>query len=71
MELTKKSEKDVLKDIRKNDKQRKIYYEYHTGKEWNNPANYDVTLNSKVMGIDRIVDVFVSSFGKIDNKQRH
>lgn len=51
--------------IRRVDKQRKAYYEYHTGKDWGQPFNYDVCLNSASMGIDRIAELIADSFGKI------
>ena len=44
---------------------RKSYYEYHTGKDWNHPSNYDATFNTGTMGIERIVNVLVESFEKI------
>lgn len=61
MERKKMSEKE----IRKMDKHRKSYYEYHTGKDWNHPSNYDATFNTGTMGIERIVNVLVESFEKI------
>lgn len=51
--------------IRRVDKQRKAYYEYHTGKDWGQTFNYDVCLNSASMGIDRIANLIADSFGKI------
>ncbi|MDO4554956.1 MAG: cytidylate kinase-like family protein [Lachnospiraceae bacterium] len=55
----------VEKEIKKMDKQRRAYYEYHTGKDWGIPYNYDVCLNSASMGINRIIDVMVDAFGSI------
>lgn len=51
--------------VRRVDKQRRAYYEYHSGKDWGQPYNYDVCLNSASMGIDRIAAVIAESFGKI------
>lgn len=33
------------KDVRKVDKAREAYYNYHTGKKWGNAANYDLMIN--------------------------
>ena len=65
MKLENKSEKEVMQEIKKIDKQRKAYYEYHTGKDWNAPSSYDLTLNTSSMGIERIVAVLVNSYGNI------
>lgn len=55
--------------IRQMDKQRKAYYEYHTGKDWGFPYNYDVCLNSESMGTERIARLIVESFGKITKEE--
>ena len=40
------------------DKYRAAYYSYYTqGKKWNNPVNYDLTINSEKVGIDESVDL--------------
>lgn len=65
MKLENKSEKEVMQEIKKIDKQRKAYYEYHTGKDWNAPSSYDLTLNTSSMGIERIIAVLVNSYGDI------
>lgn len=51
--------------IRKVDRQRKSYYEYHTGKDWGIPYHYDACLNSASIGIGRIADLIAESFGKM------
>lgn len=57
--------KKVEANIRKVDKQRKSYYEYHTGKDWGLPYRYDACLNTESMVIERIVDLIVESFEKM------
>ena len=52
-------------EIHKVDKRRRAYYEYHTGKDWGQPHNYDVCLNSATMGIDRIARLIAESFEKL------
>ncbi len=60
--------KRIEKEIKKVDKHRLSYYEYHTGKDWGIPHNYDVCLNSASMGIDRIVNLITESFETIDRE---
>lgn len=51
--------------IRKTDKYRSDYYKYYShGKDWENPDNYDMILNSAKIGRDRCVDV-IESYVKI------
>jgi len=45
---------------------RKKYYEHFTKKSWSDPANYDMTLNTEGLGIDKVVDVLISTFDNID-----
>lgn len=49
-------EKDVRKYIEKTDKYRGDYYKYYTGKEWNDARNYDLCLNSGVLGFAKTVE---------------
>lgn len=57
--------KKVEAIVRKVDRQRKSYYEYHTGKDWGLPSNYDACLNTAVVGIERSSDLIVESFEKM------
>lgn len=38
------------KKIQKTDKKRKVYYSYYTSREWSNPANFDLCLNTAKIG---------------------
>lgn len=51
------TEKEADRLISKTDKYRADYYKYYTGKEWTNPTNYDMFLNSSRVGRERCVDV--------------
>lgn len=52
------------KMIIKTDKYRAEYYHYYThGEKWNNPMNYDLTLNSYRVGRDRCVEVIKNYIG--------
>lgn len=46
-----RSKEETKKVIIKNDKRRKKYYEFITDKEWGNPLEYDLVINSD-LGID-------------------
>lgn len=40
------NKKDAEAHIIQTDKHRREYYKYHTGKEWENPYNYDLCINT-------------------------
>lgn len=45
-------EKEVRRKIREMDEYRARYYKFHTGNEWSNARNYDLSLNSGVLGFE-------------------
>lgn len=49
--------KDVKKNIKRVDKERREYHLYYTGKEWMSPENYDLMLNTANLGIDGCIQV--------------
>lgn len=51
------SERKALDKIRKIDRERKYYYESHTGREWGSTDTYPVILNVSRLGTTRTVDV--------------
>lgn len=42
--------------VSKKDKSRGNYYRYHAGERWDNLFNYDLTLRSDLVGIDKTVE---------------
>ena len=50
--------------IREIDRKRRDYYQYYSGNEWGNPRNYDLSLNSGRLGIDRCVELIADCWGK-------
>lgn len=52
-------EDDILKNIRRMDKERREYHLYYTGKDWETLENYDLILNSAKIGTDGCVDCIV------------
>lgn len=51
------TEKEAERLIVKTDRFRADYYKYYTGKDWTNPTNYDLFLNSDRIGRERCADV--------------
>ena len=55
------SESEARKLIAKTNKYRYDFFKYFTGKEWGNPLNYDMCLNSSSLGIENCVQLIVDS----------
>ena len=49
------SEKDAIKEIKRLDKYRSGYYHYHTGEDWENVKNYDLSLDTSKLGFEKCV----------------
>ena len=45
------------KEISRINKLRANHYKYYTEKEWNNPSNYDICINSDAIGIEEAVEL--------------
>lgn len=45
------------KEISRINKLRANHYKYYTDKEWNNPSNYDICINSDAIGIEEAVEL--------------
>lgn len=46
--------------MREVDRKRRDYYQYYSGNEWGNPRNYDLSLNSGRLGVDRCVEMIAA-----------
>ncbi|MGM9682330.1 MAG: AAA family ATPase [Eubacteriales bacterium] len=46
-------------EIEKIDRARAAYYKYYTGREWNDPTNYDLCINTTKTGFDGAADIIV------------
>ena len=51
------SEQEAARYIDRLDKYRNSYYMYHTGRQWKNPENYDLCLNTESLGLDHCVEL--------------
>lgn len=48
--------KDVKKNIRRIDRERRDYFRYYTGRDWEQAENYDLMLNTAVLGTEGAVE---------------
>jgi cytidylate kinase len=60
---TSKNKNETIQLIKKNDRKRKKYYEFITERDWGNPVDYDLCVNSD-MGIDAAVEAIVAAAKK-------
>lgn len=49
------TEQEAERYIARLDKYRNSYYVYHTGRQWKNPENYDLCLDTESLGLDNCV----------------
>ena len=54
------SEKTPLARLQEKDKRRSLNYQHYTGRAWGMSQNYDICLNSSVIGIETCSDIIVS-----------
>ena len=52
------------KEIKRIDKLRANHYKYYTEKDWKEPSNYDVCINSDAIGIDNAVNLICDIVNK-------
>jgi putative MATE family efflux protein len=45
------------KEIKRIDKLRANHYKYYTEKDWKNPSNYDICINSDTLGVEKSADL--------------
>ena len=62
MELTGFDEVRAEQYILKTDRYRREFYKYHTGRDWENPYNYDLCLNTGVFTYEKCVDIILNYF---------
>lgn len=59
-EIYGKDESQAITLINEMDKKRAINYQYVTGLKWGDRKNYDVILNTSVIGYDKSIDIIAS-----------
>ena len=50
-------EKEIHKNIKRIDRERRDYYRYYTGRDWDDLDNYDLIINTSKIGVDGAVEV--------------
>ena len=53
------SEKTPAARLQEKDKRRRVNYQHYTGRTWGIAENYDVCLNSGVIGVERCAEIIV------------
>ncbi len=64
------TEKAAATLIKKTDKTRANYYNFYTSKIWGSATNYDLSINTSRLGIDKTVDAIVSFIKSFDNANK-
>ena len=62
------ADEKALSKIEKTDKKRASYYWYYTGQNFGEAKNYDVCLNSSLLGIDRCVELIQAAYAQLAEK---
>ena len=52
------------KEITRINKLRANHYKHYTEKEWNNPNNYDICINSDTLGVEKSADLICEIVNK-------
>ncbi len=61
------SEKSPEQRLAEKDKRRRVNYQHYTGRTWGQAQNYDICLDTGVLGVDQCVDILV---GIIENSKK-
>ena len=54
------SEKSPEQRLAEKDKRRRVNYQHYTGRTWGKAQNYDICLDSSVLGIEECADIIVN-----------
>lgn len=68
MKLYKLEEKQAIDKIRKTDRERKLYYEARTGREWGGIEANSMMFNVSLLGIDGVVDALEAIYRKWETR---
>ena len=53
------SEKSPESRLQEKDKRRKVNYQHYTGRAWGQAQNYDICLNTSVLGVEKAAEIIV------------
>ncbi len=60
MEVDGVDEKEALRRVNRISRQRRDYYKYYTGREWEDMANYDLPINTSTIELDPAVRLVIA-----------
>lgn len=55
---------NAKKEISRINKLRANHYKYYTEKNWNDPSNYDICINSDSLGVENCVDLICKIYNE-------
>ena len=61
------SEKSPEQRLAEKDKRRRVNYQHYTGRNWGQAQNYDLCLDTSVLGVDQCTDIIV---GVVENSKK-
>ena len=53
------SEKSPVARLQEKDKRRKLNYQHYTGRTWGDANNYDISLNTGVIGVEKAAEIIL------------
>jgi cytidylate kinase len=57
------TDKEANNLTKKTDKNRANYYNFYTGKDWGDPINYDLVINTTVLPPEKAASVIIAALG--------
>lgn len=60
------TQKQAKERVIKTDKQRKTYYSYYSNRDWGVMSNYDICLNTGVLGIENSANIIINYIKGLD-----
>jgi cytidylate kinase len=58
------SEKSPEARLKEKDKRRSVNYQHYTGRTWGNAENYDLCINTAVIGVENAADLILTLLNK-------
>ncbi|GAA0259605.1 cytidylate kinase-like family protein [Muricomes sp. OA1] len=70
MNIYKLTERQAWDKIKKVDKERRLYYEAHTGREWGSSESHEILFNASLLGVDGVVDAMEAIYKTWEGRKR-
>ncbi len=64
------NEKQAWDKIKKMDRERKTYYEAHTGREWGSVSAHGMLFNASLLGVGGVVDAMEAIYRKWESREK-